>query len=144
MKRTLSNTERKVRIVLDHSSRDGWSAVAAVDDTLGFDRLRGVSAQDALAKMRVLIEDSGSLDDRPVPLPEKDYDLLCSLLRGIAETWGTTNLPNWREDEYLRGQLELVIETCRVVTDEEYERGDVDTGMQRDRITDWIQQEVWK
>lgn len=145
MNRTLIDTERKVRIVIDHSAHDGWSAVAAVDDTLGFERILGTSARDVLIKMQVLLEESGTLDDRPVPIPEQDYELVCTMLRGIAATWDEPrHIPSWRTNEYIRGQIELVIETCRVVNDDEYERVDVDTDRQRDRITDWLRAEVWK
>jgi len=151
MKRTLNDTARRVRIVVDnYTTADDpqgnvWSAGASIDSKVVTYERMASSPQDVFVKMRVALEESGDLDDPVLPVPEKDYELLCTLLRNIASTWGDPrDVPDWRENEYLRGQLELVIETCRVVTDEEYERGDGDIDQQRDRITTWIEQEVWK
>jgi hypothetical protein len=149
MKRTLNDTARRVRIVISNNEQmadhpDIWSAGASIDGTIISYEVSGSSAQDVLAKMRIALEHGGELDDLPVPVPEKDKAVLLLLLQGIFSTWGTpADIPNWRENEYLRGQLELVIETCRVVTDQEWETGDAEGDMIRDRITDWITRQVW-
>lgn len=80
------------------------------------------------------------------PIPEKDGDLVRLLLKGIVATWGARgeDFPGWRDTEYARGQLELVIEVARVITDEEYAEGAGDIDEQRDRITHWIRTEAWK
>jgi hypothetical protein len=150
--RTLNDTSRKVRIVIDNFTRteaenDGynWSAGASIDGTIVTFEVYDLNPDAVLAKLRVALEHSGELDDLPVPVPEKDKAALFVLLRGILATWGEpSDLPDWRENEYIRGQLELITETCRVVTDEEWERGDGDLDLQRDRITDWIKARVWE
>jgi hypothetical protein len=155
MKRTLKDTDRNVKFVIDNQDREAvwadggdnpWTANVYVDGDLVLTEAQlGTTPADAFAKIVVEIEKSGELNDLPVPVPEKDKDLLLTLLENIGATWGSpADVPDWRENEYIRGQLELVIETCRVVTDDEFERGDGDIDQQRDRITTWIEQEVWK
>lgn len=155
MKRTLQNTDRNVKFVIDNQDRaavwaDGgdnpWTANVYVDGDLVLTEAElGRTPQDAFAKIVVEIEKSNELNDLPVPVPEKDRELLLHLLEAIGMTWGDpSDVPDWRENEYLRGQLELVIEMCRVVTDEEWERGDGDTEQQLDRITTWIEAKVWE
>jgi hypothetical protein len=153
MKRTLKDTERKVRIVIDNYTipveinfeDQRWSAGVSIDGEILGHEVSGTTAHDVLSKLRVALEAGDRLNDPVMPVPEKDYELLCSLLRNIASTWGDPrDVPDWRENEYIRGQLELVTETCRVLTDEEWERGDVDMDTMRDRITTWIEAEVWK
>jgi hypothetical protein len=147
MKRTLSNTGRKVRIVIDNfhnEAFDAWSAGASVDGVIVTYEVSGTSPTDVLAKISVALERGGDLDDALVPVPEQDKAQLLVMLKAIFETWGhASDIPDWRDNEYLRGQLELVIEMCRVVTDEEYGRGDGDIDQQRDRITDWLKARVW-
>jgi hypothetical protein len=155
MKRTLKDTDRNVKFVIDNQDRAEvwasgdsrpWTANVYVDGDLVLTEAElGATPAEAFAKIVVEIEKTTELNDLPVPVPEKDKDLLLMLLEKIGDTWGhPSDVPDWRENEYLRGQLELVIEMCRVVTDEEYERGDGDIDQQRDRITTWIEQEVWK
>jgi hypothetical protein len=151
MDRTLNDTSRKVRIVIDNFTVGEdplgytWSAGASIDSTIVTFEVTGINAQDALGKLRVALDHSGELNDPLIPVPEKDKAVLFVLLRGILSTWGEPNdLPDWRTNEYIRGQLELITETCRVVTDEEWERGDGDLDLQRDRITDWIKARVWE
>jgi hypothetical protein len=145
MKRTLKQTGRQVRIVIDnYTEATGWSAGASIDGTIA--PFEVVAERPALAFRQLVerLEASDLLDDRAVPVPEKDKALLLNLLAGISETWGHDKVPDWRENEYIRGQLELVIETCRVVTDEEWDEGNADSEVLHDRVTDWINQGVWK
>jgi hypothetical protein len=159
MKRTLKNTDRTVKIVVDNEDRhdiwadnrsDIWTANVYIDGSFESVEMDGLPAfannpTFAFTLATQAIEKSDELNDLPVPVPEKDYELLCSLMRGIASTWGhPADIPDWRENEYIRGQLELVIETCRVVTDEEFADGTGDSEMLRDRITTWLEAEVWK
>jgi len=155
MKRTLQDTDRNVKIVVDNQDRaevwtsggdNPWTANVYVDGDLVLTEAElGHDPADAFAKIVLAIEKSGELNDLPMPVPEKDKELLLRMLEAIAGTWGSgTEFPDWRENEYARGQLELVTEMCRVVTDEEWERGDGDIEAQRDRISTWIEQEVWK
>lgn len=152
MRRTLNDTPRKIRIVIDNFTEHAgvvfddsrWSAGASIDGVIATYEVSGTSPADVLAKIRVALEQYGDLDDPIMPVPEKDKELLLKMLAGIMSTWGgPADIPDWRENEYIRGQLELVIETCRVVTDEEWERGDGDIEQQKDRITDWLRAKVW-
>lgn len=150
MKRTLTDTERNVRIVIDNfsnprTSADRWSATVGIDGTYKDSGIFGTSAEDALAKLRVKLEEGEALDDRPVALPEKDRELLSTMLRGIARTWGfPREIPNWRQNDFIRGQIQLVIETCRILTDDEVSRGDGDMEMMSDRVATWIETEAWR
>lgn len=148
MKRTLKETERLVRIVIDNTTEaTGWSAGASVDGTIV--PFEVVAEHPALAFRQIVewLEASDFLDDRPVPIPEKDRDLVRSLLKGIAGTWDEShpeNFPDWRDNEYARGQVELVIETCRVVTDREYDEGNVDGEVLHDRVMQWVRTGAWR
>jgi hypothetical protein len=158
MKRTLMNTDRTVKIVVDNQDRrdvwehgavEVWTANVYIDGSEesvdGGLPVFAATAHEAFRRAATELEKTTELWDLPVPVPAKDYELLCSLLRGIASTWGhPADIPDWRENEYIRGQLELVIETCRVVTDEEFQDGTGDSEMLRDRITTWLEAEVWK
>jgi len=152
MKRTLNDTPRKVRIVIDNFTVPAgvqfpgtpWSAGASIDGIIEAVEVSGTSPADVLAKIRVALEGTGELDDPTVPVPEKDKVILLKMLEGIYSTWGTSaDIPDWRDNEYLRGQVELVMETCRVVTDEEWAEGDADGEMLKDRIVDWLKAAVF-
>lgn len=156
MKRTLKDTNRTVVITIDNRDREElwasgevqiWTSIATIDGEIWPGEAEfGITPDKAFARMAEALDKSGDLDDLPIPVPERDYELLCSLLRGIASTWDQpADVPDWRTNDYLRGQLELVIETCRVLTDKEYDEGSgVDGEVLRDRITTWITSEAWK
>jgi hypothetical protein len=152
MKRTLKDTERKVRIIIDNFSEttaegflQRWSAGAAIDGTIVTYEVMGATAEEAFQRISVALEHGGDLDDPLFPIPEKDKEPLLAMLRAIFDTWGhSSDIPDWRENEYIRGQLELVIEMYRVISDEEWERGDSDIDSERDRITDWLKAQVWR
>jgi len=155
MKRTLKDTTRTVVITIDNADReavwgdggtDVWTANVTVDgeDVLPEAEL-GIIPDMALRLLTEKLNESGKLNDLPEPVPERDKPLLLTLLKNIAATWGEgTDVPDWRDNEYLRGQLELVLETCRVITEQEYADRDWEGDELRDRVTTWIQTEVWK
>lgn len=156
MKRTLADTNRTVQIAIDNQDREAvwatgsdavWTANVHIDGspepavTPAFD----LTPFGAYTKIVDALRVTDLLDDLPMPVPEEDRELLLTMLKGIARTWSTpADVPDWRTNDYIRGQLELVIETCRVATPQEFEDGNGDMDDYRDRITTWIQQEVWK
>jgi hypothetical protein len=138
MRRTLNDTPRAVVITIDNQDREdhaAWTARVTVDDEEVIDATIGNTPSNALSILTQALEQSGDLDDQPDPMPEDA--VLRDLVRGIADSWSGSDLPDWRENEYLRGQLELVMNTRRVrVPDDEDD--DLDSEVLMDRIWTWV------
>lgn len=151
MKRTLKDTNRTVQIIIDNRDRqqvwdDGtlniWTATATIDGEGWYSSENGPTPDKAFALLATELDKSGDLNDLPIPVPEQDKELLLTLMRAIIQTWETAaEIPDWRTNEYIRGQLELILETCRVVADDEE---DVDGEVLRDRIITWLEAGVWR
>lgn len=74
--------------------------------------------------------------EAPPPAPPiPDTPGLRELLDRVAETWDGDEMPNWRGNEYARGQVELIYETVSVRVDGEDE---IESEEGKDRIWRWV------
>jgi hypothetical protein len=147
MKRTLKDTDRTVEIILHNRDRqevwdmgdlDVWMAHASIDgETWAGAGATGPTPDTVFALIAQALHKSGDLDDLPAPMP--DNPMLRALLIAAADSWAGGDLPDWREEEYLRGQIEMIWNTCNVRTPDEDE---IDGDAAKDRIWTWIKKEM--
>lgn len=148
MNRTLNTTARRVIITLENDRQEAtdelfWSATATVDGepAIGDPPMLGKTVDQAFRLVAESLDRNhdGVLNDLPVRMP--DNDVLRALVAATADSWEGAGeaLPDWRVNEYMRGQIELIWNTCnvRLSLDEELEGEDA-----KDRIWVWIREEV--
>lgn len=147
MRRPLNDTRRTVRITIDNQDRadifadgrtDIWTANAYIDGDPepACDPGFADNAGNAFVLVRDALERGGHLDDPLLPVP--DDETLRLLIHQAADSWSGDEMPDWRDNEYARGQVELIWNTCNVRTPDEDELEGEDA---KDRITDWIRAE---